>query len=498
MVIGELPSERKRMESYWKERSGDTTIESMMLDTNAALLTQHEVPEVLSRLPDFANHDVLELASGIGRYTVEFAPKVNSLTAVEFIEEFHLKNKSHHENHDHLTFLCEDVTKLSLPSTSYDLIFSNWLLMYFGDVEVQQFAMNALKWMKPYGHLFFRESCFKKSGDVVSPSSNPTHYRHPGFYVGTFESACIREDDGQMSYFELVSSGSVEAYRKFKQNNGQVYFLWKKVTKPYNEDTCRSFQNFLDNQQYSVQSITRYEKIFGEGYISTGGPQTTHEFVRMMNLKPSDRILDVGCGIGGGDFYMAEEFGSSVVAIDLSTNMVHVALERSMEKAHLDVQFEICDATTKTYAPESFDVIYSRDAILHIEDKEALFSKFLTWLKPNGRLLISDYCCGEQEATPHFKEYVKGRGYHLLSPPHYGHLLEKVGFTDVNAMDKTDLFVASLRRELQWTKDNKDSFISETSEKDFNDIVNGWESKLVRASEGDQRWGLFTAVKPAA
>ena len=35
------------------------------------------------------------------------------------------------------------------------------------------------------------------------------------------------------------------------------------------------FRHFLDNQQYQTNGILRYERIFGQGYVSTGGFETT-------------------------------------------------------------------------------------------------------------------------------------------------------------------------------------------------------------------------------
>ncbi|CAI5740325.1 unnamed protein product [Peronospora destructor] len=489
---------REQMKSYWTEHSSRADIETMMLDSNAKTLHEQEVPEIMEHAPSMKGKDVLELAAGIGRFTSILAKNAKSVTAVEFIAGFHEANVNTNGYLKNIEFLCKDVVTLESKPNSFDVIFSNWIFMYLGDEEVEAFAKKAIKWLRPGGKLFFRESCFRQSGDAKR-NSNPTHYRHPEFYVRAFGSVVSKEDNGDLGYFSLESSGSVATYRKIKKNNGQVFFNYTKAIKERSlassDDAVSTFQKFLDEQQYSNQSITRYEKIFGQGYVSTGGQTTTTEFVEKLNLKPGERVLDVGCGIGGGDFYMAHQFGVSVVGIDLSTNMVHRALETSMQDPSVDVDFEICDATKKEYPDASFDVVYSRDTILHIKDKQALFAKFFRWLKPGGRVLISDYCQGEQEPTDRFKGYVASRGYHLLSPSQYGKVLESVGFTSVLAEDRTEQFVDVLKEELSRTLTHKEDFIVVTSEADLKYIVDGWEAKIVRCGEGDQKWGLFFGKK---
>jgi phosphoethanolamine N-methyltransferase len=44
----------------------------------------------------------------------------------------------------------------------------------------------------------------------------------------------------------------------------------------------RGFQRFLDNVQYKTSGILRYECIFGNGYVSTGGVgECTHSFLNL-------------------------------------------------------------------------------------------------------------------------------------------------------------------------------------------------------------------------
>ncbi|OIT04993.1 PREDICTED: phosphoethanolamine N-methyltransferase 1-like isoform X1 [Nicotiana attenuata] len=483
--------EREVQKSYWMEHTAELTVEAMMLDSKAADLDKEERPEVLSLLPPYEGKSVLELGAGIGRFTGELAKKAGQLIALDFIEGAIKKNESINGHHKNVKFMCADVTSpdLNFSPESVDLIFSNWLLMYLSDGEVQDLVERMVKWLKVGGYIFFRESCFHQSGDHKR-KNNPTHYREPRFYTKVFKECHVNAGNGESFELSLVGCKCIGAYVRNKKNQNQICWTWQKVS---SEDD-RGFQRFLDTVQYKCSGILRYERVFGQGFVSTGGIETTKEFVAMLDLQPGQKVLDVGCGIGGGDFYMADKYDVHVVGIDLSINMISFALECAIG-LKCAVEFEVADCTKKTYHDGAFDVIYSRDTILHIQDKPALFRSFYKWLKPGGKVLISDYCKKAGTASEEFAGYIKQRGYDLHDVEAYGQMLRDAGFNEVVAEDRTEQFIGVLQKELDTVEKERESFIHEFSEQDYNEIVGGWKAKLIRSSSGEQRWGLFIANK---
>lgn len=484
----------------------------MMLDSKAALLDPQDRSEMLALLPDKLGA-CLELGAGIGRFTRDLAAKADIVFAVDFMESAINENRRLNGAAGNIQFLTEDVTRLEL-DVQFDVVFSNWLLMYLSDEAVVQLFAKVLRWLPENGLFVFRESCFHRSGDrkvarsgdptetpFTSPVENPTVYRSPAAYRGLLAQAQSEETlaDGQqqISRLEIVDSRNSATYVKHKKNCNQMVWLCRKSVSNVGDDvgeSSRSFQAYLDLNQYTRQGILRYERIFGDGYVSTGGADTTRSFVERLGLQAGQRVLDVGCGIGGGDIYMAEEFGVEVLGVDLSTNMIDLALERSSGLTSL-VQYRVCDVTTTPFPAGSFDVIYSRDCILHIQDKAALFESFFTWLRPGGQLLITDYCTSPDETSSEYREYVAQRGYHLLSVEEYGEVIRGAGFSHVEAVDSTAQFVESLEAELARSEEGKEAFVRDFCEEDYTYIVEGWQRKLVRCAQGDQKWGFFHATK---
>ena len=65
-LVEPSPQTREQMTEFWNKHSTAQSVEEMMLDSKAEVLTQHEQPEVLGMLPSVKEKDVLELGAGIG------------------------------------------------------------------------------------------------------------------------------------------------------------------------------------------------------------------------------------------------------------------------------------------------------------------------------------------------------------------------------------------------------------------------------------------------
>jgi len=260
-------------------------------------------------------------------------------------------------------------------------------------------------------------------------------------------------------------------------------------------------QKFLDGNQYTTNGIKRYQRMFGNDFVSTGGKDTTQKLFDLLELKSGERVLDVGCGTGVADVLMSQLFDVHVHGIDLSTNMINMANENTKQcdtELQKRLTFDIVDCMTHDFKPASFDAIFTKDAMIHIKDKLFLFSKFYKWLKPGGRLLITDYATGrETPSTQVFAAYVKQRGYNLCTVQKYGDTVRKAGFDNdkVQAIDNRETFMSILAAELSKFQAEKKQFIEEFSEKDYNDLEQGWKDKLKYCADQDMTWAIMFARK---
>jgi len=249
------------------------------------------------------------------------------------------------------------------------------------------------------------------------------------------------------------------------------------------------FAQWLDSSQYTEQGLDSYQSVFGEHFVSPGGAETAREFIAALELSADSRVLDVCCGLGGSALLMAEEFGLRVDGVDLSENMISRARSTVSERGLEDrVRLALGDCL-ELDRPGQYDAVYSRDAFMHIADRGRLFRVLHRCLKPGGRLLFTDYCCGSPPWSEEFCNYVEQRSYHLLTLDDYQRILRDSGFQGVSSSDLSDRFIDILDRELRRIETLMPSLL------EGEELKTSWLAKLKRAKSGEHRWGLFQASK---
>ena len=106
---------------------------------------------------------------------------------------------------------------------------------------------------------------------------------------------------------------------------------------------------------------------------------------------PGERILDVGCGLGGPARYLAERRGASVTGVDLLPFRVEIA-QALTERVGLTgrVSFRVADATALPFGDAEFSQVWMLDASIHVRDKKKLFGELARVLAPGGLLVLHD------------------------------------------------------------------------------------------------------------
>jgi ubiquinone/menaquinone biosynthesis C-methylase UbiE len=97
-------------------------------------------------------------------------------------------------------------------------------------------------------------------------------------------------------------------------------------------------------------------------------------------------VLEIGCGTGAFSRRLAGR-ATSVLAVDLSPQMIRIAKARSTTRANID--FQVADALSYQFPEAQFDCIASI-ATLHRLPFAEMLARMKSALKPGGTLLVLD------------------------------------------------------------------------------------------------------------
>ena len=245
-------------------------------------------------------------------------------------------------------------------------------------------------------------------------------------------------------------------------------------------------------QEYDDDFIALLEAVWGEGFLSPGGTTEVDRIVEGLDLTGAT-ILDIGCGVGGADIHLASSYApAKVIGVDIEEDLIR----RCDARAQSAGVGELCDFRCVSPGPlpiadESVEVVFSKDAIIHIADKDALAVDIARVLKPGGWFAASDWLAGyEGEPSAEMRDYViaEGLDFELATAKAYSTALAAAGFVDIVVDDRNEWARkhARLDRE-KLTGPLFDNLVSEVGREFLEHEIDVWSKLIVALDQGQIR-----------
>jgi SAM-dependent methyltransferase len=132
------------------------------------------------------------------------------------------------------------------------------------------------------------------------------------------------------------------------------------------------------------------ETFYPVDQLHGGGLDSTRAQAELAGVSEAMRVLDAGCGIGGGARFLAHTYNCQVEAMDLTQEFVDTAI-RLTELSGLAAQISIRqgDVTKLPFADASFDLVWCQNVTMNVEDKPRLFAEAYRVLRQGGRYTFS-------------------------------------------------------------------------------------------------------------
>jgi sarcosine/dimethylglycine N-methyltransferase len=214
---------------------------------------------------------------------------------------------------------------------------------------------------------------------------------------------------------------------------------------------------------------------------------------RLVGVNETSRILDLGAGYGGSARYLADRFGCRVTCLNLSETQN--ALNRT-----LTTEAGLTDRVSVVYGdfeniPEpdnSFDIVWSQDAILHSGNRARVLDEVRRVLVPGGQFIFTDPMqsdtCPDGVLQPILDRIQLST---LASFGFYRAELGARGFEEADTQPLTDQLRMHYARVGQALKDRYDEAVALSGQTYVENMLKGLQHWVDGADRGYLAWGIM-------
>ena len=213
----------------------------------------------------------------------------------------------------------------------------------------------------------------------------------------------------------------------------------------------------------------------------------------LLDVKPGERIHDVGCGTGDLTQQIKAK-GADVIGTDLSPEMIAKAKEK-----YPDVKFAVADASNFAF-DDPFDAVFSNAALHWVQNQDGVMKSVYNSLKPGGRFVAEMGGKGNvQLLLSALKETLEKYGYvtqsqvsqfYFPSLGEYTSRLEALGFRVVFAshFDRKTPLQDGINGVSKWIEMFASAYLKDVPQLDKEKILAEITAKLQPYYEENGQW----------
>jgi sarcosine/dimethylglycine N-methyltransferase len=234
-----------------------------------------------------------------------------------------------------------------------------------------------------------------------------------------------------------------------------------------------------------------------ESIIAASHRTVRHMAGLLKNLSPKSNILDIGSGYGGAARYLTNTYGCQVTALNLSEkeNQRHRQLN---EEQGLTSKIDVIDGSFEAIpaADNSFDVVWSQDAILHSGQREQVLKEVARVLKPGGHFIFTDPMQADNCPAGVLQPILDRIHLSSLgSPKFYRENLQQLNFKEVLFEENTEQLVNHYTAVLNATIKQQQILLKSVSQDYIERMKKGLQYWIDGGNQGYLCWGIFIFEK---
>lgn len=221
---------------------------------------------------------------------------------------------------------------------------------------------------------------------------------------------------------------------------------------------------------------------------------------RLPGIGPDSRVLDLGAGYGGAMRRLVEKTGCDAVCLNISETQ-NTYNQKKIAEAGLSKKISVKHGVFEDvpYEDASFDAVWSQDAFLHSDQRDAVIAEAFRVLKPGGHLIFTDPMQANDVPEGVLQPvYDRLQLNSLGSPRFYSEAAETVGFQTLAQEDMTHQLRAHYARVREELIANHDKLRDAGASLEYLEKMTiGLENWVKAADAGHLAWGIQLFRKPA-